>query len=53
MSLRNENVLVIGGVSGIGFGIAQGAAAEGANVMIASRNAEKIAEKAKSIGGTS
>lgn len=53
MSLRNKNVLVIGGGSGIGFGIAQGAAAEGANVMIASRNAEKIAEKAKSIGGTS
>jgi NAD(P)-dependent dehydrogenase (short-subunit alcohol dehydrogenase family) len=53
MSLKDKRVLVIGGSSGIGFGIAQGAAVEGAKVMIASRNAEKSAEKAKSIGGTS
>ncbi|HTU00016.1 MAG TPA: SDR family oxidoreductase [Rhizomicrobium sp.] len=53
MALKDKKVLVIGGGSGIGFGIAQGAAAEGAKVMIASRNAEKIAEKAKSVGGTS
>src|SRR6202789_1529375 len=53
MLLKNKSVLVIGGGSGIGFGIAQGAAAEGAKVTIASRNAERIAEKAKSIGGTS
>jgi NAD(P)-dependent dehydrogenase (short-subunit alcohol dehydrogenase family) len=53
MSLKDKHVLVIGGGSGIGFGIAQGAAAEGAKVMIASRSAEKIAAAAKSIGGTS
>jgi NAD(P)-dependent dehydrogenase (short-subunit alcohol dehydrogenase family) len=53
MGLKDKRVLVIGGGSGIGFGIAQGAAAEGAQVMIASRNAQKIAEKAKSIGATS
>ena len=53
MMLKDKRVLVIGGGSGIGFGIAQGAAAEGAKVTIASRNAERIAEKAKSIGGTS
>src|ERR1700753_2990101 len=53
MILKDKKVLVIAGGSGIGFGIAQGAAAEGANVTIASRNAEKIAAKAKSIGGTS
>jgi NAD(P)-dependent dehydrogenase (short-subunit alcohol dehydrogenase family) len=52
MSLKDKRVLVIGGGSGIGFGIAQGAAAEGAKVMIASRNAEKIAAAAKSIDGT-
>ncbi len=52
MSLKNKHVLVIGGGSGIGFGIAKGAAEEGAKVTIASRNAEKIAEKAKSIGAT-
>jgi NAD(P)-dependent dehydrogenase (short-subunit alcohol dehydrogenase family) len=52
MKLKDKRVLVIGGGSGIGFGIARGAAEEGAKVTIASRNAEKIAEKAKSIGAT-
>jgi NAD(P)-dependent dehydrogenase (short-subunit alcohol dehydrogenase family) len=53
MSLKNKNVLVIGGGSGIGFGIAQGAAAEGAKVTIASRDGKKIADAALRIGGTS
>ncbi len=53
MRLKDKRVLVIGGGSGIGFGIAQGAADEGAKITIASRNAEKIAIKAKNIGGTS
>jgi NAD(P)-dependent dehydrogenase (short-subunit alcohol dehydrogenase family) len=52
MKLKDKKVLVIGGGSGIGFGIARGAAEEGAKVTIASRDAGKIAEKAKSIGGT-
>jgi len=52
MKLKDKKVLVIGGGSGIGFGIAKGAAEEGAKVTIASRDAGKIAEKAKSIGGT-
>lgn len=52
MNLKDKKILVIGGGSGIGFGIAQGATEEGARVTIASRNAEKIAEKAKSIGAT-
>ena len=52
MILKDKNVLVIGGGSGIGFGIAKGAAEEGAKVTIASRDAEKIAAKAKSIGAT-
>ena len=46
-------MLVIGGGSGIGFGVARGAAHEGANVMIASRDAKKIAAAAKTIGATS
>ncbi|MGN6150028.1 MAG: SDR family oxidoreductase, partial [Rhizomicrobium sp.] len=50
MKLKGKRILVIGGGSGIGFGIATGAAEEGAIVTIASRNAEKIAAKAKSIG---
>ncbi|HEY2034711.1 MAG TPA: SDR family oxidoreductase [Rhizomicrobium sp.] len=52
MKLKDKRVLVIGGGSGIGLGIAKGAAEEGARVTIASRNAEKIAAKAKGIGGT-
>lgn len=52
MKLKDKKVLVIGGGSGIGFGIARGAAEEGAKVTIASRDAGKIAQKAKSIGAT-
>jgi len=52
MQLKGKSVLVIGGGSGIGFGIAKGAAEEGAKVTVASRDAGKISEKAKSIGGT-
>jgi NAD(P)-dependent dehydrogenase (short-subunit alcohol dehydrogenase family) len=50
MKLKDKKVLVIGGGSGIGFGIAKGATEEGAKVTIASRNADKIAQNAKSIG---
>jgi NAD(P)-dependent dehydrogenase (short-subunit alcohol dehydrogenase family) len=53
MSLNGKRVLVIGGGSGIGLGIARGAAREGANVTIASRDAAKIAAAAKTIGATS
>ncbi len=53
MKLSGQRVLVIGGGSGISFGIARGAAEEGAAVTIASRNAEKIAAAAKTIGGAS
>src|SRR5271155_1490475 len=53
MALQDKRVLVIGGGSGIGLGVARGAAREGAKVMIASRDAKKIAEAAKTIGATS
>jgi NAD(P)-dependent dehydrogenase (short-subunit alcohol dehydrogenase family) len=53
MTLNGKRVLVIGGGSGIGFGVASGAAAEGAKVMIASRDAGRIAAAAKDIGATS
>lgn len=52
MTLKDKRVLVIGGGSGIGLGVARGAAREGAKVMIASRDAKKIAEAAKPIGAT-
>jgi NAD(P)-dependent dehydrogenase (short-subunit alcohol dehydrogenase family) len=53
MELKNKRVLVIGGGSGIGFGVARGAAREGAKVLIASRDADKIAAAATTIGATS
>jgi NAD(P)-dependent dehydrogenase (short-subunit alcohol dehydrogenase family) len=53
MTLKDKRVLVIGGGSGIGLGIAKGAVQEGAKVVIASRNAKKIGEAAKNIGATS
>ena len=53
MALKDKRVLVIGGGSGIGLGVARGAAREGANVLIASRDAAKIAAAAKSIDATS
>jgi NAD(P)-dependent dehydrogenase (short-subunit alcohol dehydrogenase family) len=53
MTLKDKRVLVIGGSSGIGFAVARGAAGEGAEVMIASRDAKKIAEAAKAIDATS
>ena len=43
MSLKDKRVLVIGGGSGIGRAVAEGAIREGAMVVIASTNAEKIA----------
>ena len=53
MTLKSKRILVIGGGSGIGLGVARGAASEGAKVMIASRDAKKIAEAAKTIGAAS
>jgi len=53
MTLQDKRVLVIGGGSGIGFAVARGAAREGAEVLIASRDASKIAAAAQTIGGSS
>ncbi len=41
-SLDNQNVVVIGGTSGIGLATAVGAKAEGANVWAASRSEDKV-----------
>lgn len=51
MSLADRRVLVIGGGSGVGLGIAGLAAREGARVTIASTNADRIAKAAKELGG--
>ena len=51
MSIENKRVVIIGGSSGLGLATAKAAAAAGAEVIIASRSAERL-EKAKGeIGG--
>ena len=50
MHLKGQRILVIGGASGIGRAIAEGAIADGANVVIASTNAEKLARAATEMG---
>ncbi|KIW62362.1 hypothetical protein PV04_10542 [Phialophora macrospora] len=40
--LQNKSVLLVGGSSGIGYGIAEGALEFGANVVIASRSSDKV-----------
>ncbi len=50
MSLKDKRVLVIGGGSGIGYAVAELAVAEGASVVVASTNAEKVAAAAKKLG---
>lgn len=48
--LENARTLVISRVSGIGFGVARAAHAEGARVTIASTNPEKTQSAAARIG---
>lgn len=50
ITLSDQQVLVIGGSSGIGLAIAKRAASEGARVTIASRSEEKLARAATEIG---
>ncbi|HWA63540.1 MAG TPA: SDR family oxidoreductase [Caulobacteraceae bacterium] len=50
MGLSGKRVLVVGGGSGIGLAVAQGALAEGARVTIASSNPERVAAAAKGLG---
>ncbi|KAI1820164.1 hypothetical protein F4861DRAFT_80938 [Xylaria intraflava] len=45
--LRGKNVLVLGGSSGIGFAVAEGALAGGARVFIASSNPDKVTDALK------
>ena len=42
MSLENKRVVVLGGSSGIGLAVAQASAVEGAQVVVASSNAERV-----------
>jgi NAD(P)-dependent dehydrogenase (short-subunit alcohol dehydrogenase family) len=51
MSLRQQRVVVVGGTSGIGLAVAQGAQAEGASVVVGSSSAEKLAGVAGALPG--
>jgi NAD(P)-dependent dehydrogenase (short-subunit alcohol dehydrogenase family) len=50
MKLAGKKVVVVGGSSGIGLSTAELAKAEGADVVIASRSAEKLKAAADKIG---
>lgn len=43
MKLEGQRIVVLGGTSGIGFGVAKAAAEEGANVVIVSSKPERVA----------
>jgi NAD(P)-dependent dehydrogenase (short-subunit alcohol dehydrogenase family) len=50
MSLDDKRILVIGGGSGIGFAVAEGAVKAGAQVVVASTNAGRIKAAASRLG---
>jgi NAD(P)-dependent dehydrogenase (short-subunit alcohol dehydrogenase family) len=52
MQLKNKKVIVVGGSSGIGYSTAELAKAEGADVTIASHNAERLKAAAAKLGVT-
>jgi NAD(P)-dependent dehydrogenase (short-subunit alcohol dehydrogenase family) len=50
-TLRNKRVVILGGSSGIGLAVARQAAAEGADVVIASSNAQRVNQAVATLGG--
>ncbi|WP_428536100.1 SDR family oxidoreductase [Rhodopila sp.] len=52
MSLAGKRVVLIGGASGIGFAVAALSRAQGAEVLIASRNAANVAAAVERLSGT-
>ncbi|OLZ66405.1 short-chain dehydrogenase [Streptomyces sp. IMTB 2501] len=50
MSLQGQRIVVIGGTSGIGLAVAEGAAREGAGVVVASRRQESVDAALKLLG---
>ena len=49
--LRNKRVVILGGSSGIGLAVAEQAASQGAKVVIASSNPERVEKAIESLGG--
>src|SRR5271168_1493764 len=52
-TLQNKRVVVLGGSSGIGLAVAEQATAQGAELVIASSNQQRVQQAAKSLGGNS
>jgi NAD(P)-dependent dehydrogenase (short-subunit alcohol dehydrogenase family) len=50
MNLQGKRILVVGGGSGIGYGVAEAAIADGAEVVIASSNLERVHAAARELG---
>jgi NAD(P)-dependent dehydrogenase (short-subunit alcohol dehydrogenase family) len=51
MELKDKKVVIVGGSSGVGLGVAKAAASKGAHVTIVSRSQEKMKKAAAEIGG--
>jgi NAD(P)-dependent dehydrogenase (short-subunit alcohol dehydrogenase family) len=49
--LQNQRVVILGGSSGIGLAVAEQAASQGAKIVVASSNAERLQKAIESIGG--
>jgi NAD(P)-dependent dehydrogenase (short-subunit alcohol dehydrogenase family) len=49
--LQNKRVVILGGSSGIGFAVAEQSALQGAKVVIASSNAERVQKAVESLSG--
>jgi len=49
--LHNKRVVILGGWSGIGLAVAEQAVSQGATVVIASSNAERVQKAIESLGG--
>jgi NAD(P)-dependent dehydrogenase (short-subunit alcohol dehydrogenase family) len=49
--LRNKRVVVLGGSSGIGFAVAEHASTEGASIVIASSNPERVQKAVEKLEG--
>ena len=47
---ENKRVVIVGGSSGIGLAVAEQAASQGAKVVIASSNAERVQKAIKAVG---
>jgi NAD(P)-dependent dehydrogenase (short-subunit alcohol dehydrogenase family) len=51
IGLQNKRVVILGGSSGIGLAVAEQAASQGAKIVIASSNAERVQKAVESVGG--